>query len=244
VDAAIYFFWISLTITVCLSLSLRRAHQQKFPLDLFFSVTFWMLVLIPMGARLMHILYEEPSYYFEEPLRMLQIWRGGFVYYGGVIASLVFFAFYFRKPRKKNFWQTADFFAPILALGTGIGRWACFYQGCCYGKELHAFWAVHGMHPTQLYIFAWEMILFIILLRLEKRPRRMEGHLFLFWLAGSAAGRFIIEFYRADFRGQMLWGLSISQIVSLGLILLVGLLSFVKFYMAKTVTPSKSLQAK
>lgn len=216
-EALLYFFWISLTITGCLVLSLRRAHSQKFPMELFFSVTGWLLLTLPLGARLLHIFYEEPAYYMEEPLRSLEIWRGGFVYYGGLLLSLLFFAIYFRKKRQKNFWQTADFFAPIFSLGTGVGRFACYFQGCCFGKDLNAFWSVRGLHPTQLYIFAWEIILFFTLLRLEKK-KLQTGSLFLIWVGASAFGRFFIEFYRADFRGNMLMGLSVSQMISLLLI--------------------------
>jgi phosphatidylglycerol:prolipoprotein diacylglycerol transferase len=223
VQALLYFFWISLTVTGCLVLSLRRASVYKFPLELYFSVTGWILITVPIGARLMHVLYEEPAYYAESPLRVFEIWRGGFVYYGGLLFSLLFFVFYFLKPRARSFWQTADFFAPVMSLGTGAGRIACFFQGCCYGRELHAFWAVRGLHPTQLYIFAWEMILFLSLLKLEKK-RHTPGSLFLFWLAMSAFGRFIVEFYRDDFRGQMILGLSISQVLSLALIFISGCL--------------------
>lgn len=218
-EALLYFFWISLTITGCLVLSLRRAHTQKFPLELYFSITGWMLITLPLGARLLHVFYEEPAYYAEDPFRVFEIWRGGFVYYGGLLFSLIFFAIYFRKKRQKNFWQTADFFAPIISLGTGVGRWACFFQGCCFGKDLQAFWSVRGLHPTQLYIFAWEIILFFSLLSLEKKKLK-TGSLFLIWLGFSAFGRFLIEFYRADFRGHMMMGLSVSQIISLFLIAL------------------------
>lgn len=219
-------------------MSLRRAHQLKFPIDLYFSITGWMLVTIPLGARLLHVLYEEPAYYAEAPMRIFEIWRGGFVYFGGLIFSLLFFAFYFLKPREKNFWQSVDFFAPVLCLGTGVGRLACFFQGCCYGRELHTFWAVNGLHPTQLYMFAWEMMLFGLLLKFEKM-KWPPGHLFLFWLGTSAFGRFIVEFYRDDFRGRMILGLSISQVISLVIIAV----SFA-IYLGLNVTksPAKSVK--
>lgn len=200
-------------------MALRRAESRKFPQELFFTVTGWLLVTIPFGARLLHVLYEEQAYYSEFPLRILEVWRGGFTYFGGLIFSLLFFVIYFRKPRAKSFGETVDFFAPVLALGTGLGRIACFLQGCCFGKELDLFWSVRGLHPTQLYIFVWEMILFFYLLKFEKKNWK-SGNLFLFWLTLSALGRLFIEFYRADFRGQMISGLSISQVISVGIIIL------------------------
>ncbi len=235
VDAIVYFFWISLTVSGCLALSLRRAHQLHFPLDLFFSITGWLLIAVPVGARLFHVFYEEPAYYWESPIRILQIWRGGFVYYGGTIGGLLFCLIYFLKPRERTFWQTADFLTPVLCLGTGVGRWACFYQGCCFGRELHTFWAVHGRHPTQLYTFFWEFLLFFLLLKFEKKHWK-DGSLFLFWISASAFGRFIVEFYRADFRGDMILGFSVSQIISLGIILLSGLIFGMKNFKTQIVS--------
>ncbi len=200
-------------------MALRRGHTLRFPQELFFAVTGWLLLTIPIGARLLHVFYEEYSYYAESPVRVFQVWTGGFTYFGGLIFSLLFFVFYFRKPRAKSLWQTADFFAPVFALGTGVGRIACFLQGCCFGNELDLFWSVRGLHPTQLYIFTWEMILFFSLLKLEKKNLK-SGYLFLLWLSLSALGRFFVEFYRADFRGQMVSGLSISQAISVWIIVL------------------------
>jgi phosphatidylglycerol---prolipoprotein diacylglyceryl transferase len=176
-----------------------------------------MLITIPLGARLLHVFYEEPSYYNESWIRVFEVWRGGFVYFGGLLFSLLFFWFYFRKPRARKFSEVLDFFTPVLSLGTGLGRIACFLQGCCYGQSFNGLWAVKGLHPTQLYIFFWEMLLFTLLLGFEKR-KWPAGHLFLFWIAASSTGRFIVEFYRDDFRGQMIAGLAISQWISLGLI--------------------------
>lgn len=203
-----------MTVSVCLFISLRRAHQFKFPLDLYFSLTGWLLLAIPLGARLLHVLYEEPSYYLENPLRILELWKGGFVYYGGTISGLAFCSFFFLKKRKRDFLESADFFAPVLSFGTGAGRLACFFQGCCFGAPLEYWWAVQGRHPTQLYIFFWEMLLFPSLLQFEKtKPRK--GFIFFSWMALSATGRFIIEYFRADFRGRQFHGLSVSQVISL-----------------------------
>ena len=35
-------------------------------------------------------------------------------------------------------WTTCDAFAPGIALGHVVGRFGCFFAGCCYGKDDHA----------------------------------------------------------------------------------------------------------
>lgn len=159
----------------------------------------------------MHVFYEEPTYYLESPFRMLEVWRGGFVYYGGLIAAILTISFLFRfKKQERTFLQTADFFTPSFILGTGLGRVACYIQGCCYGKN---------NHPTQLYMLAWEMVLFFIFIKWEKKNQQPAGIYFLSWLILSAIGRFMVEFLRDDFRGAHLLGLSISQVIAFFIVL-------------------------
>lgn len=218
----LYFFWISITVSLGLIWALKRAETRGFPLELTFTVTGWLLLVIPLGARLFHIVYEEPQVYIQNPAAVFEVWNGGFVYYGGLLGGLIFTALFFKyKKRERNFWQTADFLTPVLCFGTGFGRIACFIQGCCYGHEWHGFLSVAGRHPTQLYMFFWEMILLGMILKLEKMNfTKKAGQLFLFWVTASAAGRFVVEFYRDDFRGSTLMGMSISQVIALGLVLL------------------------
>src|ERR1700730_2918850 len=52
--------------------------------------------------------------------------------------------------------KTGDTFAVPLALALTVGRWGCFFNGCCYGTETSLPWGVDfgdGLrrHPTQVY---------------------------------------------------------------------------------------------
>jgi prolipoprotein diacylglyceryltransferase len=73
------------------------------------------------------VFYEElrPAY----DLMLFEIWKGGLVYYGGVIGAVgavLFFAF----KRKLKFWQLGDICAPSVALGLACGRIGCLLNGC------------------------------------------------------------------------------------------------------------------
>jgi len=206
-----YFAWISLLISYLIYYSSKRAETFRFPPLLNFKVIGWLLVSIPIGARLVHVFYEEPTYYLQSPLRIFEVWRGGFVYYGGLLAAVIAITLLFRfKKQERTFFQTADFFTPVLILGTGLGRVACYIQGCCYGRN---------NHPTQIYMLAWEMILFFIFTKWEKKNKQPAGVYFLSWLILSAIGRFMVEFLRDDFRGAHLLGLSISQVIAFFIVL-------------------------
>jgi|SaaInlStandDraft_6_1057023.scaffolds.fasta_scaffold51012_2 phosphatidylglycerol---prolipoprotein diacylglyceryl transferase len=132
-----------------------------------------------VGARLLHVLYEQPQYYINSPVEILKFWRGGFVFFGGAIGALVATAVYIRI-KKMIFLKWADLFAPVFALGYAIGRFGCFLNGCCFGAQCDLPWAVQfpshqqhysslvDRHPTQIYTLLIELIILFGILSMEK----------------------------------------------------------------------------
>jgi len=52
--------------------------------------------------------------------------------------------------------KTGDGFALPLALALAVGRWGCYFHGCCHGRPTDLPWAADfgdgvGRHPTQAY---------------------------------------------------------------------------------------------
>lgn len=92
-----------------------------------------------------------------------------------------------------------DLFAVGVCAGEAVGRFGCFFGGCCYGKLCSAPWAVNQhcafRHPAQLYLAAANLAILIVLIAAE-RSKPPEN--FLFYLQGSmyCATRFTIEFFR------------------------------------------------
>ena len=114
-----------------------------------YDFLFYMILAGIIGARLFYVLLDF-SYYLEHPLEIFQVWKGGLVYYGGVISVLIFSFFYFKN-KKISIIKLMDVFAPALALGHAFGRIGCFFSGCCYGKNTDCLLAIAHKHPTQLY---------------------------------------------------------------------------------------------
>jgi phosphatidylglycerol:prolipoprotein diacylglycerol transferase len=92
-----------------------------------------------------------------------------------------------------------DLFAVAICAGEAVGRWGCFFGGCCYGKPTHLPWAVwqHGAyrHPTQVYLSLASALILVLLLRYERASPPENA---LFYLQGAlyCAARFGIEFWR------------------------------------------------
>ncbi len=226
-----YLLFLSLLYCFLIFYTSRRAESRRQDLRIALDLSLILMVAGFVGGRLFHIFYEAPQYYFQDWSRIFQFWQGGFVFYGGFLSAIAACTVYvFIK--KISFIAWADFFAPIMALGYGLGRISCFLAGCCYGRSCNLPWAIElpwdtehlARHPTQIYAVLWELAVYGILLQMEKRRLHVlkPGEIFYFWIFMHAIGRLVMEYFRDDFRGSLIAGLSISTWVSLCLMCFAG----------------------
>jgi len=221
-----YLLIISSAFSLALFWVLYRTKKSELSSSFALDLCLVIMVFGFIGARLFHVVYEEPIYYLQNPLAVLKVWQGGFVYYGGAISAF-FAGLLYTNWRKENVGQWADLMAPVAAGGYALGRLGCFFNGCCYGEICHWPWGVQfphleGLrHPTQLYAALIELGIAIFLLQIERRrPRWLKsGGVFLFWIMLHALNRMFMEAFRADPRGTELLGWSISSLISLGLLI-------------------------
>jgi phosphatidylglycerol---prolipoprotein diacylglyceryl transferase len=80
-----------------------------------------------LGARLLYLIAVAKSF---APSAVFA--GGGFVYYGGVLGGAVAILFVTRQLGLAS-WKFLDVVAPALLIGLGIGRFGCFFAGCCHG---------------------------------------------------------------------------------------------------------------
>lgn len=220
-----FFVWISLVYCFLLWLSVTKAKYEKFPINTTLNISLILMVFGFLGGRIVHILWEVPQFYISQPIFVFYFWKGGFVFFGGLIFA-VFAAWSYLKYKKLNFYKWADFFTPIAALGYALGRIGCFLNGCCYGKSCDLPWAIAGIHPTQLYAAFGELFIFSFLIYLARRSNekyKKPGTLFLIWLNLHGFNRFIMEMFRDDYRGDYLLNLSLAQWFSIFLIMLTSI---------------------
>jgi phosphatidylglycerol:prolipoprotein diacylglycerol transferase len=138
---------------------------------------------------------------------------------GGIIGGWI--AVEIEKHRLGIKRKTGDIFAPALALGEAVGRIGCFLNGCCGGIPSTLPWAMDfgdGIlrHPTQLYMSAFAMLLFIFLWSIKGKMKR-EGDLFRTYLIIYFTFRFFIEFIRTN--QIFAFGLTGFQLVSVLVVL-------------------------
>ncbi|MDR0800040.1 MAG: prolipoprotein diacylglyceryl transferase [Endomicrobium sp.] len=212
-----------------LSYLIKKSKEKIISQDDLYSLFMYMMIFSVIGARLLFVLINLNEFILS-PLDILKMWQGGLVYYGGFIA-VVIFIFIYAKRKKIPLLKLGDFFAPALALGHAVGRIGCFFAGCCYGKESSLPWSVvftnkyssavlgKSLHPTQLYEAFTNFLLFIFLHFYSKKERKL-GMSLAVYIISYAILRFIIEFFRDDYRGVQYFGFSISQIISIFLFMI------------------------
>ena len=198
--------------------------------------TFWNLIFIAFigalaGSKLLYIIVSWPQLgatLAEKITNIVRDFRYGFVFFGGMITSVGALIYYIRK-KKLPLLKTGDFLIVALPLGHALGRIGCFLAGCCFGSPTTMPWGVRftdphslvapellhvPLHPTQLYESAGNLILFVLLHYASKRPHK-DGKILAQYITYYSIMRFIIEFFRGDYRGAYWLGLSPSQWIAL-----------------------------
>lgn len=200
-----YGVMISMGFLVGITLAAREARRAGHDPEKILDVSFWILIAAIAGSRILYILTTWQEY--ENDLgKLLRVWEGGLVFYGGLIGAVLASIWYVRK-HNLSFWVIADFCIPSVALGQAFGRIGCFSAGCCYGKHLDASWAVQfttglatrglPLHPTQLYEAFGNLMIFFLLLAIRSR-KRYHGQALVWYLFLYPVVRFTVELFRGD----------------------------------------------
>ena len=201
------------------------------------DVLFFSMIGALIGARLLYVIRNYNAEFAHDFWKIFRINEGGIVFQGGFIGGLLI-AWYFCKKKNFDFIKGLDIIAPCLAMGHAMGRIGCFLNGCCYGGICDANLGVQfpksslpfmdqmssgkllptaqyslPVHPTQLYSFAANMAICLILVLVTVKIK-IKGQLFSLYLMIYGVWRLSIEFLRDDQDRHL--GLSVAQYIAIG----------------------------
>ncbi len=219
-------------------------------IELLDALTMYIALATIIGARLGHILFYEPSYYFNNPLEILKVWRGGLASHGAAIAIITAMVIFARK-FKLNIWWLADRLAiaiPLVAMFVRLGN---LMNSEIFGHPTTVAWAFIyknidnvPRHPSQLYEAISYFIIFLgCLIVFKYKSKFGNGFVAGFMLTTLFTARFIIEFFKdvqVDFENKLT--IDMGQILSVPLILL-GI-AFMVFAVYKKKTENQDYLSK
>ena len=175
--------------------------------------------------------------------------RAGLVWYGGLIGGFLACTWLIWR-RRVDFLVAADAAAPALSLGYALGRIGCFLVGDDYGRPTDAWYGIafprgappttaHELrkfgvdvdpsipadqvlrvHPTQLYEAGASLLMFAILMWMNRRPHP-KGRVWGMFLILLGIERFLVEIVRAK-DDRFLGPFTVAQLISV-LIVIAGM---------------------
>lgn len=259
-----YGLLLALGFVVAIWVAQREARRQGQDAEAIGDLSFWILVAALVGSRVYYIFVNWDDYFGANAFvvtrlgripRLVAVWEGGLVFYGGFIAAALTAWWYMRRHRMP-FLAYADTLIPSVALGHFFGRLGCFSAGCCWGQVAHVhlpwlakfppeslafqsfaarvdparYIAPDGLHtlplhPTQLYEGGGELLLFFLLVAWIRPHKRFHGQVLATWLMAYAVLRWVVESFRGDVERGVVDGLGVGAWTSIA-IFLVGVAIF------------------
>lgn len=181
---------------------------------------------------------------------------GGMTFLGGLIGGVVgFLGLYFlyvyainphlkEKSLFKSDMNKGVFYlvriAPIsITIAHGFGRIGCLFAGCCHGKPTDAWYGVWNEHlgckvvPIPLFeaifLFVLSAVMIVCLFKFKIKDTMS------IYLVSYGVWRFIIEYFRDDYRGELIPGLTPSQFWSIIMVIGGIALFFIYRYFDKKI---------
>src|ERR1700761_2533148 len=221
-----YALFIIIGIIAALLIGDRRWVARGGERGVIYDIALWAVPFGLIGGRLYHLATDWRTYFGEGgagPIAALRIWDGGLGIWGAVALGGVG-AWIACRRRGIPLPAFGDAIAPGIVLAQAIGRIGNYFNQELFGRETTMPWGleifyrrdpagfvdVHSLdgvstgqlamvvQPTFLYELLWNLLVFAILIYLDRRFTIGHGRLFALYVAGYCIGRFCIELLRDD----------------------------------------------
>jgi len=234
-----YGIFIGTGMMLAILLAKYTSKYRDIDYDSLLDVVLISLPIGIIGARLYYVAFDFANYK-NNLIDIFNIRGGGLAIHGGIIFALVT-AYIVGKRKKMSFFKMADVAAPTIIIAQAIGRWGNFFNSEAHGGPVSydfirnfPYFIQQGMHiegiyyhPTFLYESLWDFAVFLTLMIILRKTKKV-GMVFFTYIGLYSIGRFFIEGLRTD--SLMFGPIRIAQMVSLsGVVIWVGFLIFIKY---------------
>ncbi len=202
------------------------------------DLVFYFALGAVLGGRIGYTLFYNLPAFLADPLVIFRIWQGGMSYHGGMLGVFIAMGLYARHTGR-TFFQVTDYMAPLVPTGLAAGRLGNFINGELWGSPTSLPWGMvfpfvddQPRHPSMLYEFVLEGVVFFAILWLFSRRPRPTMAVSGLYLICYGVFRFAVEFVREPDThiGYLAWGwLTMGQVLSFPMVV-VGIAFFVYAY--------------
>ncbi len=221
-----YAVFIIIGIVAALLIGDRRWEARGGERGVIYDIALWAVPFGLIGGRLYHLATDWRTYFGEGGAGLgaaWRIWDGGLGIWGAVALGGVG-AWIACRRRGIPLPAFGDAIAPGIVLAQAIGRLGNYFNQELFGRETTMPWGleifyrrdpagfvdVHSLdgvstgqlalivQPTFLYELLWNLLIFVVLIYLDRRFTIGHGRLFALYVAGYCVGRFCIELLRDD----------------------------------------------
>ncbi|ANN99497.1 prolipoprotein diacylglyceryl transferase [Mycobacteroides abscessus] len=213
-------------IVAALIIGDRRWEQRGGERGVIYDIALWAVPFGLVGGRLYHVMTDWQTYFGAHGKgigKAIAVWEGGLGIWGAVALGGVG-AWIACRRRGIPLPAFADAIAPGIVLAQAIGRLGNYFNQeltggpttLPWGLELFYRRSADGtvdvlnlngvstgevaqvVHPTFLYELLWNILVFVLLIVVDRRFKIGHGRLFAMYVAAYCVGRFCVELMRVD----------------------------------------------
>ncbi len=198
--------------------------REKFNVSDLESLAIYLFLGLLIGARLGEVFFYQFDYFWQHPLEIFQVWKGGLSSHGATVGLFVSYLIWIFV-HKVKFVKYADVLAIGMPLTAAFVRIGNFFNseivgiktGGDYGVIFKRLGENFPRHPAQLYEAILCLAVFGVLIFVYKKYfGKVKPLTILFLFVGLYfAGRFFVEFYKDLHVLPESFPLSIGQVLSI-----------------------------
>lgn len=211
---SLFGFFMVLALLMAWFVIENQVKKQKGAVEFYINMLFFSLIAAIVGAKVFYIIFSFREF-LKDPWSILDFSFTHMVLYGGFVFFIGTVLIYCRK-KKRSFFETADVLVVGIMVAQIIAKAGSFfsrydigsytdnplairvktgpggYNNIIYNGELY----FQG-HPTFLYEFIGDLILFVVLMNI-KELKKQNGTLLLVYVMGYGIISIILEPMRLD----------------------------------------------
>jgi prolipoprotein diacylglyceryl transferase len=211
---------------------------KGYPVDKLDTLLLVMFTGTVVGARICHVVFYQPQYFWEHPLEILYIWQGGLASHGGVVGAAIAFTWFCIRNREFSPMWMLDHMSIAFGVGAACIRLGNFMNSEIVGIPTDGTYGIvfdrlgtQPLHPVMLYeSFCYFMCSFTALVLYKLKFGNRPGFMFGTYIAMAFTSRMILEVVKS---GQAEYEIEmneyLSQYVSLPFFVSVGMLLSIPF---------------